>query len=39
MFLQEEDNVKSLYDMANVMMPNHNFREEWITSEIDKKVL
>lgn len=39
MFLQEEENVKSLYEMANVMMPNVNFKEEWLTSEIDKQVL
>lgn len=39
MFLQEEENVKSLYEMANVMMPNVNFKEEWLTSEIDKQVM
>lgn len=39
LFLQEEDNLKALYEMANVMMPNNNFKEEWVTSEIDKKVL
>lgn len=39
LFLQEEENVKCLYEMANVMMPNTNFKEEWVTSEIDKNVL
>lgn len=39
MFLQEEENIKSLYDMANVMMPNVNFKEEWLTSEVDKQVM
>lgn len=39
MFLQEEDNVKCLYEMANVIMPNVNFKEEWLTSEIDKQVM
>lgn len=39
MFLQQEDNVKCLYEMANVMMPNTNFKEEWLTSEIDKQVM
>lgn len=39
MFLQEEENVKALYEMANVMMPNVNFKEEWLTSEIDKQVM
>lgn len=39
LFLQEEENVKCLYEMANVMMPNANFNEEWVTSEIDKQVL
>ncbi len=39
MFLQEEENIKSLYEMANVMMPNVNFKEEWLTSEVDKQVM
>lgn len=39
MFLQEDENIKSLYEMANVMMPNVNFKEEWLTSEIDKQVM
>lgn len=39
LFLQEEENVKCLYEMANVMMPNSNFNEEWVTSEIDEQVL
>lgn len=39
MFLQEEENVKSLYEMANAMMPSNNFKEEWVTSEIDKEIL
>ncbi len=39
LFLQEEDNIKCLYEMANVIMPNVNFKEEWLTSEIDKQVM
>ena len=39
LFLQEEENIKCLYEMANAIMPNNNFKEEWVTSEIDKKVL
>lgn len=39
LFLQEEENVKCLYEMANVMMPNSNFNMDWVTSEIDKQVL
>lgn len=39
MFLQEEENVKCLYETANVMMPNVNFKDEWLTSEIDKQVM
>ncbi len=39
MFLQEEDNIKYLYESANAMMPNNNFDESWVSSEIDRKVL
>ena len=39
LFLHEEENVKALYEMANAIMPNNNFKEEWVTSEIDKDVL
>ena len=39
LFLQEEDNIKYLYESANAMMPNNNFDESWVSSEIDRKVL
>ncbi|RGT74939.1 ABC transporter substrate-binding protein [Mediterraneibacter massiliensis] len=39
LFLQEEENIKCLYEMASAIMPNNNFKEEWVSSEIDKKVL
>ena len=38
LFLQEEDNMRYLYETANTLMPNKNFKKEWLTSEVDKTV-
>lgn len=38
MFLQEEENLKSLYDHTKARVPNVNFKPEWLTSAIDQKV-
>lgn len=38
MFLQEEDNLKSLYDHSKARVPNVNFKQEWLTTAIDQRV-
>jgi spermidine/putrescine-binding protein len=38
MFLQEEANLKELYDRTKAKVPNINFKNEWLSSEVDKKV-
>lgn len=38
MFLQEEENLKSLYDHSKARVPNVNFNTEWLTSAIDERV-
>lgn len=39
LFLHEEENMKYLYETANTLMPNKNFKKEWLTSEVDKTVM
>ena len=39
LFLQEEDNMKLLYEKTNAIMPNANFDSNWVDKKVDKTVV
>lgn len=38
MFLQEEENVKTMYELTKTIMPSSRFNNDWLESEVDKQV-